>query len=168
MRQVTKVLTIMKKMAVLLLLALAGSVALAQGAGDGPKATAASESAARASKVPVLTREQADKLLAQPRKVLVIDLRRPDEISSIGGLPVYLSIQPKDLESSLAWIPRDRSIITVSNHTTRSGKAADLLLSKGFKVVGILGAQLYEQQGGTLTRVPVPARAARTAAGATP
>ncbi len=164
----------MKKAAVVLLLALAGSIALAAGAPD--RATAAATgspttgpaSAARASKVPVLTRDQADKLLAQPDKVLVIDLRRPDEISSIGGLPVYLSIQPQDLESSLAWIPRGRSIITVSNHTTRSGKAADLLVSKGFKVVGILGAQIYAQQGGTLTRVPVPARAAKAAAGAAP
>jgi hypothetical protein len=36
----------------------------------------------------------------------IADVRRPDEVSKIGGLPVYLSIQVKGLEKSVAWIPR--------------------------------------------------------------
>jgi hypothetical protein len=32
-----------------------------------------------------------------------------------------------------------------------------LLTAKGFKVAGLLGAQTYEEQGGKLTKVEVPA-----------
>ncbi len=118
-----------------------------------------------AFKAHVLSREELDKLLAQPAKVLVIDVRRPDEISQIGGLPVYLNIQPADLEKNLAWIPRDRIIVTLSNHAARAGKAADLLAAKGFKVAGAAGAQTYEQQGGTLVHIAIPAASAPAAGG---
>jgi rhodanese-related sulfurtransferase len=111
----------------------------------------------------VLSREELDKLLAQPQKLLVIDVRRPDEVSHIGGLPVYLSIQLGDLEKSLAWIPKGRSIITVSNHAKRAGTAADLLASRGFKVAGAVGVQTYEEAGGTLTKVAPPAPRASNA-----
>jgi rhodanese-related sulfurtransferase len=103
-----------------------------------------------------LTRAEFEQLLTKPGELLIIDLRRPDELTRIGGFPVYLSIQAKDLEQQLAWIPKDRTIVTVSNHAARSGRAADLLTAKGFKVAGLLGAQTYEEQGGTLTRIPVP------------
>jgi hypothetical protein len=73
------------------------------------------------------------------------------------ALRVYLSIQPEQLEKSLAFIPKDRAIITVSNHGGRSGKSADLLAEKGFKVAGYVGAQYYEEQGGKLTKIAVPA-----------
>jgi rhodanese-related sulfurtransferase len=126
--------------------------------------TAAHAVAPPASKAHILSREELDKLLAQPSKTLVIDVRRPDEISSIGGLPVYLSIQAQDLEASTAWIPKDRTLVLVSNHAGRAGKAADLLASKGFKVAGAAGVQLYEKDGGTLTHLAKPA--ATTAAGA--
>ena len=88
---------------------------------------------------------------------MVIDLRRPDEVSSIGGFPVYLSVQADQLEKSLSSIPKDRTIVTVSNHSGRSGKAADVLASNGFNVAGYLGAQFYEQEGGKLTKVAIPA-----------
>ena len=69
---------------------------------------------------------------------------------------MYLSAQIKDLESSLAWIPKDRKIVTVSNHAARAGKAADLLAAKGYKVAGAVGVELYEKDGGTLTKIAVP------------
>ena len=148
-----------------LTLILAGALAVAPLAysADAPGSSAATK--APASKAHVLSVAELDKLLAQPSKILVIDVRRPDEVSSIGGLPVYLSIQLSDLEKSLAWIPKDREIVTVSNHAARAGKAADLLASKGFKVAGAVGAQTYEQQGGTaVVHIPQPAQTA--AAGA--
>jgi rhodanese-related sulfurtransferase len=107
-----------------------------------------------------LTRAEFEQLLAKPDELLIIDLRRPDELTRIGGFPVYLSIQAKDLEQQLAWIPKDRTIVTVSNHAARSGRAADLLTAKGYKVAGLLGAQTYEEQGGKLTKIEVPQRAA--------
>jgi rhodanese-related sulfurtransferase len=125
-----------------------------------------SEAKAPASNAHVLSREELDKLLAQPGKVLVIDVRRPDEVSEIGGVPVYLSIQAGDLEKSLAWIPRDRLIVTLSNHAVRAGKAADILTAHGFEVAGAAGAQTYEQQGGKLAKVTKPATTTAAADGA--
>ena len=111
-----------------------------------------------------LTRAEFEQLLAKPNELLIIDLRRPDELTRIGGFPVYLSIQAKDLEQQLAWIPKDRTIVTVSNHAARSGRAADLLTAKGFKVAGLLGAQTYEEQGGKLTKIEAPQRPATASA----
>jgi rhodanese-related sulfurtransferase len=103
-----------------------------------------------------LTRAEFDTLLAHPDQILLIDVRRPDEISSIGGFPVYLSIQIDDLKNHLNAIPRDRSIITISNHAIRAGVAADLLSTNGFRVAGAVGAQTYETEGGTLLKVAPP------------
>jgi rhodanese-related sulfurtransferase len=111
----------------------------------------------------VLKRPEVDALLAHPEKLLVIDVRRPDELSSIGGFPVYLSIQLNDLKKSLAWIPRDRTVVTVSNHAGRGGRAADFLTDHGFKVAGTIGVQNYEAEGGKLTRIAQPVAKAAAA-----
>jgi rhodanese-related sulfurtransferase len=104
-----------------------------------------------------LNRTQLDGLLAYPDQVLLIDVRRPDEITTIGGFPTYLSVQAKDLESGTVFIPRDRTLITISNHAGRALKAADTLLAKGFKVAGAVGVQDYEAEGGKLTKIAPPA-----------
>jgi rhodanese-related sulfurtransferase len=104
-----------------------------------------------------LTNQEFDTYLAHPEQVLVVDVRRPDEVSSIGGFPVYLSIQAKDLKNHIGEIPKDRSIITVSNHAARASVAADLLEANGFKVLGAIGADTYQKTGGTLAvKIPVP------------
>ena len=121
-------------------------------------AAAAFAQSATPAKAKTLTRAELDQLLATPDKVLLIDVRRPDEISTNGGFPVYLSIQIGDLEKHLDAIPRDRIIVTVSNHAARGGKAADLLASKGFNVAGAVGAETYEKEGGTLTKIALPAK----------
>lgn len=128
-------------------------------------AVPAAEPAARDFKSPLLNRAQVDALLAKPSQIVVIDLRRPDEHQSKGAFPVFLSIQAADLEKYLAYIPRDRQVLTVSNHSGRSGKAADLLASHGFKVAGAVGAQLYEEEGGKIIKIaPPPATPAAAAA----
>lgn len=108
-------------------------------------------------KTPKLNRAQIDALLAKPSEVLFIDLRRPDEISKIGTFPVYLNVQIDGLEAALPFIPKERSIVTVSNHAGRAGKAADLLAEKGFKVVGAVGSQNYEEEGGKIIKIVPPA-----------
>jgi rhodanese-related sulfurtransferase len=108
--------------------------------------------AAPASRAKILTRAEFDALLATPGRVLLIDVRRPTEIATNGGFPVYLNIQAADLEKHLAEIPRDKPIVTVSNHAHRAGIAADLLESKGFKIAGAIGAQVYESEGGKLVK----------------
>ncbi len=113
--------------------------------------------AARDFKSPLLNRAQVDALLAKPDQIVVIDLRRPDEQQK-GAFPVFLSIQAADLEKYLPYIPRDRQVLAVSNHTGRSGKAADLLASRGFKVAGAVGAEYYADEGGKLNKIlPPPA-----------
>jgi rhodanese-related sulfurtransferase len=143
-----------KLLMALALLAAPAAFAQPSAAVPGPIATVEK---APASKAHVLSRVEFDELLKHPEKVLLIDVRRPDEITAKGGFPVYLSIQIGALESSLAWIPKDRRIVTVSNHAARAGKAADLLSAKGYKVVGAIGVEGYEKEGGTLTRIVPPA-----------
>jgi rhodanese-related sulfurtransferase len=109
-----------------------------------------------AAKSHKLDRAAVDALLATPDKVLVLDVRRPDELSTKGGFPVYLSIQAADLEKELPFIPRDRTIVTVSNHAARASKAADLLSSHGFQVAGAVGVEDYVAQGGTIVKIAVP------------
>lgn len=99
-------------------------------------------------KTPELTVAQVDEWLAKPGEVLVIDVRRPDELIKYGSFPVFLSVQFADLEKLIPYIPKDRSIITVSNHAGRAFQAGDLLSGKGFKVVGAAGSENYEQKGG--------------------
>ncbi len=155
----------MKKLLVLGAVMFAASAFAAE-----PAAQPAANAAAPKSQAHELTRAEFEALLQHPEKLLIIDVRRPDELTKIGGFPVYLSVQIKDLENRLKWIPKDRTIVTVSNHASRSGQAADLLKSKGFKVAGTVGAQTFQEQGGTLTRFEVPpprnqnATAAATAA----
>lgn len=115
-----------------------------------------------------LDRAEVDALLAKPEQLVVIDVRRPDELTAKGSFPVYLNIQIKDLEKSLAYIPKDRVIVTVSNHAHRAGDAGDLLTAKGFRVAGATGSEDYEAQGGKqVVRIAVPVKA-QTAAAAAP
>ena len=121
---------------------------------------AAQESSSNAK---VLKRAEIDALLAQPANVLIVDVRRPDEIGTIGGFPVYLNVQPGDLEKRLPLIPKDRVIVTVSNRASRAKRAADLLQKNGFNVAGAAGAQDYEAEGGVLVKIAPPTRNAASA-----
>ncbi|NRF70587.1 rhodanese-like domain-containing protein [Aquincola sp. S2] len=91
---------------------------------------------------------EVDALLAQPTRLLVLDVRRPDELIRYGSFPVFLNVQYRELESQIAWLPTDRAILTVSNHAQRAGAAGDLLRAKGFEVAGATGSEDYEQAGG--------------------
>jgi rhodanese-related sulfurtransferase len=135
---------------------LIATILLSAPAAFAQQAAPASAEKAPAFKAHVLSRVELDDLLKQPTQVLLVDVRRPDEVAGIGGFPVYFSVQINDLESSLAWIPKDRKIVTVSNHAARAGKAADLLAAKGYKVAGAVGVELYEKDGGTLTKIAIP------------
>ena len=136
----------MKKLVLMMLVA----ATFAFGQADGGK------QAPRKSQAKVLTRAEIDELLSKPDQILVVDVRRPDEVTSIGGFPVYLSIQIADLEKSLAYIPKDRTIIALSNHAARGGRAADILAKAGFKVAGAAGAENYEAEGGKLIKIAPP------------
>ncbi|RZI84799.1 MAG: rhodanese-like domain-containing protein [Rubrivivax sp.] len=137
-------------------LALLASTSMAFAQQATPAAATASAPQPWTYKTKQLDRAQIDALLAKPQKVLVLDVRRPDELISKGSFPVFLSVQASDLESRLAYLPKDRSIITVSNRAHRAGAAGDLLTKKGFKVAGAAGTLDYEEQGGTVARITPP------------
>ncbi len=148
----------MKKSTKLILLMMILTTPVAFGAAhDHEKKADAPAAKPYAYKTPKLNRAQFDALLAKPEQLLIIDVRRPDELTKIGGFPVYLSIQSKEIENGLAFIPKDRNIVTVSNHAGRAGATADLLAAKGFHVVGAVGAQNYEEEGGKLAKIEIPA-----------
>ena len=139
----------MKKL--ILMILLASVVSFAQQPGAESK-----------SKAKILTRAEFDALVATPGRVLLLDVRRPTEIAMNGGFPVFLNIQANDLEQHLAEIPKGAPLVVISNHAHRAGIAADLLESKGFKVAGAMGAQVYETDGGKLIKYP-PEKPAATA-----
>jgi rhodanese-related sulfurtransferase len=118
-------------------------------------------------KTPKIDRAAVDKYLADPGKVVILDVRRPDELIKNGSFPAFLNIQLADLEKNIAYIPKDRAIIIVSNHAWRGGAAGDQLSAKGYNVVGAAGSLDYEEQGGTIARItPPPPRDAQPTAAA--
>jgi len=119
-------------------LVLAAASAIAQQAAT-PSAAGAQAAAQQEWKYKTkqLSTSEVDALLLQPNKVLVLDVRRPDELPGKGSFPVYLK-----------YIPKDRQIVTVSNRAHRAGAAGDLLSLRGYKVAGAIGTQDYEEQGG--------------------
>ena len=147
-------------------LALFATVAAAQQIPPAAAGATAATHKEPVSKARKLTRAELDAQLAHPDQILLIDVRRPDEIASIGGFAVYLNVQIGDLKNQLPSIPRNRTIITVSNHAARAGVAADLLTANGFHVAGAVGAQLYEADGGTLVKFAPPKPRANVTASA--
>ena len=151
----------MKHLPTLALAALLGLSSIAHAQTPAPAAAAA----AWKYKTPRLKAAEVDALLAQPEKLLVLDLRRPDELIKYGSFPVFLNIQNNQLDKQLAYLPKDRVILTVSNHAQRAGRAGDLLTEKGFKVVGATGSEDYEQEGGkAVAHIQPPAPRAQAAA----
>ena len=71
-----------------------------------------------------LSRNDVDKLLGNPKKLLIIDVRRPDELTKNGSFPVYLSVQIKDLPE--AWAARYASDLGVKVPNHRNGVLQDV------------------------------------------
>ena len=95
------------------LIVLVSMLAVAGAHAQQPPSARATASAAPSS-IRKLSRGEFDALTKDPAKVLVLDVRRPDELTAIGGFPAYLSIQAGDLANELAYIPKDRAIVTGS------------------------------------------------------
>lgn len=110
-----------------------------------------------AYKTQQLNKTQVDQLLAEPQKLLIIDLRRPDELVKYGSFRTYLNVQIKDLVEVLDYIPKDRKLLLVSNRAHRAGQAGDLLSTKGYAVAGAIGSEDYREAGGTVYKIEPPA-----------
>lgn len=151
---------------ILAVVALALSASAAHAAEPQKKPAPAAAAATPSYKTQELHRAQIDALLAHPEDLVIVDIRRPDELTRIGGFPAYFSVQLDDVEKYAAFIPKQRKVVTVSNHAHRAFKAGDLLSAKGYNVVGAIGVQNYEEEGGKLAKIAVPPP--RTAAAAAP
>jgi len=162
-----------------LVLSLALAAPLARAADNAPAAAAPTAAPAAAPAVTPandpaytyktlrLNRAAVDAVLSKPEQALILDIRRPDELTKIGGFPVYLSIQTSDVQKSLGFIPKDRLIIVVSNRAHRAGAVGDILHGLGYNVVGATGVLDYQDEGGVLTKIaPPPPRQAAAAPGA--
>jgi len=149
-----------------LLLALTATLTFAQQAGTAAAPAAAAASApAWKFKTKHLSVAEIDALLAQPEKLLVLDVRRPDELIQYGSFPAFINIQNSEVEKYLAYLPKDRIIMTVSNHANRAGATGDLLSAKGYTVAGAAGSEDYEHEGGKAVRhIQPPAPRAPAAA----
>lgn len=143
-------------------LAFGATIAMAQETASSPAGAASSTYVAPpwTYKTKQLNRNQVDVLLGSPKKLLIIDLRRPDELVKYGSFPAYLNLQLKDLPELLEFIPKDRTILTVSNRAHRAGAAGDILTAAGYKVAGATGSEDYREAGGTITKVAPPTPAA--------
>ena len=144
----------MKKIAALLIVTSLASAAVAAQA-PAPQSNRTAGAPAFAARK--LTRAEFDALRANPSRLLVVDVRLARRAGAIWRLSRLLERPGRRVEKSLAWIPKDRTIVTVSNHAARAGRAADLLTKNGFTVAGAIGAQDYEAEGGTLVKIAPPA-----------
>lgn len=149
--------------------ALASLLAVGAHAQNSPAAAASAPAWNHVAKH--LHRDEIDALLAHPEKLLVLDIRRPDELIRYGSFPAFLNIQFKDLDKQLAYLPRDRVIIAVSNHAVRAGVVADALIAKGYQVAGAAGSEDYEKEGGKAVahiQAPPPRNAGAAASSPAP
>jgi hypothetical protein len=99
----------------------------------------ASRSERPGTQAKVLTLAEFSRLSATADHMLIIDVLTSEQVQQTGRFPVYLGIEPIALASSLAWLPRDRTIVTVSSDGVRNIQAADLLIRSGFNVAGAVG-----------------------------
>jgi rhodanese-related sulfurtransferase len=85
-------------------------------------------------------------LLAKGR-VMFLDVREPQEVQDLGTIPGYVNIPFLQLERRMGELPKDKLILTACNTGTgRAPRAAALLHTHGYKVVGFCGLRDYKGQ----------------------
>lgn len=76
-----------------------------------------------------------------------IDVREPDEVAS-GTLPGTVNIPVGELADRLDELDRERRVVLLCRSGARSGRAAELLTSNGFRdVVNLSGGMLVADGG---------------------
>jgi len=78
-------------------------------------------------------------VLSKPEQALILDIRRPDELTKIGGFPVYLSIQTSDVQRALASYRKTASSSSCQTAAHRAGAVGDILHGLGYNVIGATG-----------------------------
>ena len=97
----------------------------------------------------VLKAPDLEKLLAEGEKYLILDVRRPDEISKLGTVKGYINIPVEVIAERYAELPKDKPIISLCNRARRATTAADLLKEKGYTIAAVGGLEdIKTEEGG--------------------
>lgn len=94
-----------------------------------------------------LTPEQVKEMLASKQRVFLLDVREPKELEELGAIDGYVNIPLGQLESRLAEVPKDRTVITVCRVGGRAGRAAELLSKNGYRTAGATGVVQWKEKG---------------------
>ena len=117
--------------------------------GEAKPQTEAAKQQAEQSSIKKLSTAEVDQLLDSHKHVYILDVRKPEEIAQLGTLKGSINIPIDQLEQRLNEVPKNKLILTLSNHAGRGSKAAELLEKNGYKVAGAAGIQTYTADGGT-------------------
>ncbi|MFD1706718.1 rhodanese-like domain-containing protein [Siminovitchia sediminis] len=88
-----------------------------------------------------ISAKEAEQKLSQGKKLNIIDVREADEAAA-GKIPGAIHIPLGLIEFRLNELDPSKEFIMVCRSGGRSGRAAQLLASKGFKVVNMVGGML--------------------------
>ena len=80
------------------------------------------------------------------RKVFLLDVREPKELTEEGAIEGYTNIPIAQLEKRLGEIPKDKIVLTLCRRGARAATAASILEKNGYTVVGSCGIQAWKQQ----------------------
>ncbi len=81
--------------------------------------------------------EVAEKLKREPKQVMLLDVREPDE-RELAAIEPSLHIPMRDVPQRLAELPNDREIVVYCHGGTRSAMIAGFLEAKGYRDVANL------------------------------
>ena len=89
--------------------------------------------------------------LVKDKKVFLLDVREPKELTEEGAIEGYHLIPISQLESRLNEVPKDKTIVTLCRRGGRANRAAELLRSKGYKVAASCGITQWKESGKKVT-----------------
>jgi rhodanese-related sulfurtransferase len=93
-----------------------------------------------------LTPEELDQYVKQG-KYYLLDVRTPEELAQFGSVKGYHHIPLQELDKRYTEIPKTAEVVTMCERGRRAETAANLLKSKGYKVVAICGLLEYREKG---------------------
>lgn len=89
--------------------------------------------------------EELDKLLKEG-KVFLLDVREPQELKDAGAVKGYVNIPMSQLESRMAEIPKDKTIVTFCARGARAARAGETLTKAGYNVIGCTGINQWKEK----------------------
>lgn len=88
-----------------------------------------------------MTAKEVETLLNEGKKLDIIDVREVDEVAA-GKIPGAVNIPLGLVEFRMHELDKSKEYIMVCRSGGRSGRASELLESRGFKVINMTGGML--------------------------